>query len=92
MKVTLPAYQDQKSGLLTVSTESGNIHQSYLTDEGYVVVFEFIPCNFPASAMAVYENLEEYVESIQNISWVNDQHYVISEAATELEELGYPFN
>lgn len=91
-KVSLREYQDQKSGLLTVSTESGYIHQSYLTDEGHVLVFEFNPYNYPASIMGLHDNLEKYVESIKEVSWINEPEWIRTYDEELLGGAGFPFN
>lgn len=90
MKVNLPTLLTEKDGLVYVRTHDEHyIHQSFELENGTIVVFESIPGNYPSNALVTFKNREEYIESIKEVSWINDSEYIIK---NNLEEDGFPFN
>lgn len=64
-------YSD-KNCLLKVHTPDGNyLHQSWEQD-GKVVVYENMPCNYPAGYLSVFDSLEAYFDAIKRVDWINN--------------------
>lgn len=85
----IPSLLDDKDSLLLVTAPyDGYIHQSWLI-EGRVVSFEHIPENYPSGGLMVSQSIEEYIEAIKEVSWINDKEYI---RKNRLEQYGFPFN
>lgn len=70
LDTTSELYSD-KNCLLKVHTPDGNyLHQSWEVD-GKVVVYENMPCNYPAGYLSVFTSLDEYFEAIKTVDWIN---------------------
>jgi hypothetical protein len=85
--MNLPKYLDDKSSLIYVVTMENYIHQSWMID-GQIVSYENIPENYPSGSLCLFESLEEYLEAIKEVSWINDEEYIIRH---KLEDHGFPF-
>ena len=89
--VTIPKYMDEKVGLLSVRNADGTmIHLSWKTKEGRIIVFESNLEDYPASALLVFSDLEEYMDKIRNVSWINCREYIVNHG-DELTIYGFPF-
>lgn len=82
---------NSKECLLNVRTESGNIHMSWLDNKDRVIVFEDIPENYPTGGIFTFDNISDYIDSIKDVSWINDSEH-LRKCAIELKVLGYPFH
>lgn len=90
MNIDIPQYLTEKEGLVYVRThDENNLHQSFLLEDGQVLVFESLPNNYPSNALCVFETIENYLEAIQEIEWINDQTYIVRH---QLEAYGFPFS
>jgi len=67
--VVLDEFKDSKSALVCVCCEEG-IHVSWMLEDGKIISFEFVYANYPPASFCVWEDLEEYLEAIQDVDWI----------------------
>lgn len=69
-QLNIPSYLDEKyTACLLVVVSEENMHQAWLIDDK-VLCTEHIPCNYPSTTMAVYDNLDAYLEAIKDVAWL----------------------
>ena len=88
--VQIPGLLTNREGLLYCRNTEDAIHQSWQLADGKVIVFESIPINYPSNALIVYENIDEYIESIREVDWINDYENSYNRS-DEIVKKGYPF-
>lgn len=63
--------EDKKCGIVSAySPDSSYVHQSFLTADSKIISFEFMPCNYPAASLTVWESEEAYAEAIEEVDWI----------------------
>lgn len=68
---TLLNFQDSKSAFQNIHLPfDGYLHMSWKLLDGKVLSFEFMPENYPAGSYIVWENQQEYLEAIEDVSWI----------------------
>lgn len=93
IKMTMPRYLDDKCCLLKVETEIDQyVHQSWLLPEGQVISYENIPTNYPSGSLVVWESLEEYIDTIKDVEWINNENNILKQDEEILKPVGFPFN
>lgn len=71
MDLKTNSYLDEKSALLyIIDPDEGNIHISWEAD-GIILFFEHCPLNHPSSAIVIKESLDDYLDVIRNVNWIN---------------------
>lgn len=79
MKVKGSEYMEDREAVLTAfSPESGNVHQSYETEDGKIIAWEFIPDNYPQGAFYACNTAEEYFKGLKEVDWIEDNARVSS--------------
>ncbi len=58
----LPKFTMSNNAINEIIDEEDNMHVSWETGNGGVVVFEYIPGNYPSFIMRTFETVEEYEE------------------------------
>lgn len=72
-------FKDEKEAIVVAtSIESGNTHVSFESDDGKIIVFEYIPDNYPAAVMYACSTAEEYFGTIKEVEWIKDNMEVSS--------------
>lgn len=81
-----------KECLLKISdAEQGYLHQSWMIGDE-VIIYENIPCNYPAAYLSVSSTIEEYFDSIREVDWINDRNNIlINEINVEDHGTTFPF-
>ena len=64
-------FGDTKSSLKFVSNENGDIHIAWDIGEGNILVFEYNPNDYPQGTYMIFDNIEEYLKSIEGQAWLN---------------------
>lgn len=84
--VTIPEYQDNKSALVKVATEDGNMHYSWEDVNGQVVSFEHCPANYPSTSLSVWPSKQAYFDIVVTVDWIASNLPEDHEAFKEDEE------
>ena len=67
---------DEKSALLfVVEPEEDKVHISWEVD-GQIISFERIPINYPSSSLMITENFNQYLDTIREVDWINENNVV----------------
>lgn len=67
---------DEKSALLfIVESEEDKVHISWEVD-GQIIFFERIPTNYPSSSLMITENFNQYLDTIREMEWINENNVV----------------
>lgn len=91
IQVTMPDYLSSRDCLLQVNCfEESYVHQSWLLPDGKVISFEDIPDNYPSGSLAIWESVDDYIDGIAEVGWINDPEYIMN-YNPELEMFGFPF-
>ncbi|GGA80132.1 hypothetical protein [Ornithinibacillus halotolerans] len=92
INVNLSKYMDEKTGLLTVREwDNSKIHQSWKINEGRIIVFESNLEDFPANALLLFEDIDEYIEAIKDVRWINCEDFIINHSE-DFRKMGFPFS
>ncbi|SOB90325.1 hypothetical protein SAMN05880501_101141 [Ureibacillus xyleni] len=87
--INLPILNTRKNCFILVECpEEGYFHISWLLKDNSVVLFENIQDNYPSEALVIYDSIDDYFESIQNVDWLHDEEWVVVNNA---KEYGFPF-
>lgn len=90
--ITMPKYMDEKVSLLHVrSYDNSTLHQSWKTNDGRIIAFESNQEDYPANALIIFDDINEYVETIRNVEWMNDRTLIVNQSE-ELKMKGFPFD
>ncbi len=81
-------YLDSRDCLLQIHSMSDYIHQSWLLHNGEVICFENIPDNYPSGTLTLWASIDEYLEAVADVGWINDIDHVIHH---NLGQYGFPF-
>jgi hypothetical protein len=86
--ITMSLFADSRDCILQVHTFGDYIHQSWALPNDRVISFENIPYNYPSGTMCVWDSLDDYIEAIAKVDWLNDPDYIVHH---QLHEHGFPF-
>jgi hypothetical protein len=86
--ISMPGFLDSRDCILQVHTFNDNIHQSWTLSDGKVISFENIPENYPSGSLCIWDSMDDYIDAISDVDWLNDPDYIVHH---QLEEYGYPF-
>ena len=63
-------YLDGKSALAKVYSDEGYVHVSWMLEDGSVISFEDIWCNYPRTSLCTWNSVEEYAGAISKVDWI----------------------
>ncbi|OEG62890.1 MAG: hypothetical protein BHK79_00505 [Halanaerobium sp. MDAL1] len=72
LTVKMRDFYSEDVSLVNVETLDDNKHSSVRTEDGKVLVFEYIPFNDPSWCFYVEKNMEDYYNSIKKVDWIMD--------------------
>lgn len=64
------SYDDQKTALLYVVTKEGWIHAAWEMMNETILVFEYIPVNYPSLVTCFWSDKKDYLQSIKEVDWI----------------------
>ena len=70
--INIDEYQDAKTSLVDVETLDGEVHRSFVTNDGKVLYYEDIPENYPSWSIGVFDSVTEYYNEIRKIKFIMD--------------------
>jgi hypothetical protein len=85
----------EKNCILYVDATEVNkkeLHFAWFSDDEKTInVFELSDLDYPAVAVFTWNSIEEYIDSIKDVGWINNKDYIIKYDKDVLEERGFPF-
>ena len=71
VKIDISSYLTEKDAIVRVKNAE-NTHIAWLTKDNNVICYEDIPTNYPRTTLFIFNSVKEYLECINNVSWIRD--------------------
>lgn len=52
------------------------IHSAWQLSTGSVLLYEYTSCNRPPSSICLFDNLANYLEACEEVSWIRNQPFL----------------
>ncbi|MEQ6359437.1 hypothetical protein V7D15_06970 [Thermoanaerobacter thermohydrosulfuricus] len=88
--IKLPVYFESKDALIFIIGDMGEIHVSWEIG-GKILVFNYVPENYPPITVLTYKTIEEYKEDVRSDEWLQKQikNWYDINTLKELKEEGF---